>query len=273
LACERARLIRNVAHEEMSHDPRLPACLNCGGELHGRFCHGCGQKATRPILDIHDFLHEATHEFMHLDGKIVTSMKLLATKPGQLTKDFIEGRRARYISPIRVYLTFSLLFFGLFAIVPGASESLVRVNEPKGASQPAVKLEAVEAKYDELRETLMHNLPRVAFLLMPVFAVLTWLLYRREQPYYIPHLYYAIHFHAFVFLVLGVALLLCVAAKGGGGAMFLVVFPYHYIALRRVFGGSRWRSFAKGTAVGVLYRFTMALAMLTLVWVTTRSLG
>jgi hypothetical protein len=252
----------------MSHDPRLPACLNCGGELHGRFCHGCGQKATRPILDIHDFLHEATHEFVHLDGKIVTTIKLLATKPGQLTKDFIEGRRARYISPIRVYLTFSLLFFGLFAIVPGASESLVRVNVPK----PAVTPEDVDVKYDALRETLMHNLPRVAFLLMPVFAALTWLLYRREQPYYIPHLYYAIHFHAFVFLVLAVALLLGSAAKGAGGAMFLVVFPYHYIALRRVFGGSRWRNFAKGTAVGVLYWFTMALAMLTLLWVTTRSL-
>ena len=68
------------------------------------------------------------------------------------------------------------------------------------------------------------------------------------------------------------ALLLNVAAKGAGGAMCLVVFPYHYIALRRVFGGSRWRSFAKGTAVGVLYWFTMALSMLTLVWVTMRSL-
>jgi hypothetical protein len=257
----------------MSHDPRRLACLNCGGELHGRFCHGCGQKATRPILDVHDFLHEATHEFVHLDGKIVTTLKLLATKPGQLTKDFIEGRRARYISPIRVYLTFSLLFFGLFAIVPGASESLVRVNQPNGASRSAVPLDEADGKYDELRDTLLHNLPRVAFLLMPVFALLTWLLYRREQPYYIPHLYYAIHFHAFVFLVLAVALLLGVAAKGAGGALFLVVFPYHYIALQRVFGGSRWRTFAKGTAVGVLYWLAVALAMLTLVWVTTRRLA
>jgi len=58
-----------------------------------------------------------------------------------------------------------------------------------------------------------------------------------------------------------------------GGALFLVVFPYHYIALRRVFGGSRWRSFAKGTAVGVLYWLTMALVMLILVRVTTRGLA
>jgi hypothetical protein len=257
----------------MSHHPPSTACLNCGAELHGRFCHGCGQKATGTVLDIHHFLHEATHELVHLDGKILTTLKLLATRPGQLTKDFIEGRRARYISPVRVYLTFSLLFFGLFAIVPGASESLVRVNEPKAANQSAVAREGTGAQYDRLRDTLMHNLPRVAFVLMPVFAMLTWLLYHREQPYYIPHLYYAIHFHAFVFLVLAVALLLGAATKGAGGAMFLVVFPYHYIALRRVFGGSRWSAFAKGTAVGVLYWFSMVLAMLALVWVTTRNLG
>ena len=92
------------AQEGLSRNHQLRACLDCGAQLHGRFCHGCGQKAARPILDIHEFLHEATHEFLHLDGKIFTTLKLLATKPGQLTKDFIEGRRARYISPIRLCL-------------------------------------------------------------------------------------------------------------------------------------------------------------------------
>ena len=108
---------------------------------------------------------------------------------------------------------------------------------------------------------------------MPVFAGLTWLFYRREQPYYIPHLYYAIHFHAVVFLVLAVALLVGMAGKGAGGVLFLVVFPYHYIALRRVFGGSRWRSVAKGTAIGVLYVVILALAMYALARVTIQSLG
>ncbi|MGZ8779933.1 MAG: DUF3667 domain-containing protein [Thermoanaerobaculia bacterium] len=94
----------------MSHDDIGPSCLNCNTRLHGKFCHSCGQKATSANVKLHDFVHEATHEFLHLDGKILKTLKLLVATPGQLTVEFLEGRRSRYISPLRVYLTFSLIF-------------------------------------------------------------------------------------------------------------------------------------------------------------------
>jgi hypothetical protein len=68
-------------------------CLNCRAELHGRFCHECGQKVPHGTLSLHDFAHEATHEFLHLDGKILQTLKLLVTKPGLLTKGTCPARR------------------------------------------------------------------------------------------------------------------------------------------------------------------------------------
>jgi hypothetical protein len=62
-------------------------CLNCGTPLEGRYCHACGQKAVSLHLGVHDFVHEATHEFLHLDGKIRSTVKFLLTRPGQLTKE------------------------------------------------------------------------------------------------------------------------------------------------------------------------------------------
>ena len=71
------------------------SCLNCGASLQGPYCHACGQKAVHPVANVHDFVHEATHEFLHLDGKILNTVKLLVMKPGQLTREFVEGRRTR----------------------------------------------------------------------------------------------------------------------------------------------------------------------------------
>ena len=258
----------------MSHEPSPPNCLNCDAELQGAFCHACGQKVVAPVVGLHDFVHEATHEFLHLDGKILNTVKLLVLKPGLLTREFIEGRRARYISPLRVYLTFSLIFFALAAIVPGARQSFVKVGPTTGTRSPA-EVAAEERQADEIGNAIMQNLPRAAFLLMPAFALLTWVFYRREQPYYVPHLYFAIHFHAFAFLILALAMLLGLAGRAGklaGGMAFLAIFPYHYIALRRTFGGSRWKTFGRGTAIGVLYWIVLALTMLALAWTAISTL-
>lgn len=255
-----------------------PRCRNCDAPLAGKYCSACGQRDRDLRLTVGHFLHDATHEFLHLDGKIVQTLKLLALRPGALTAEFLAGRRARFISPIRMYLTVSILFFALAAMLPGQS-SFIQIRatpDPPGTSRDAPAPGGVEhaieaaaaraaADADGFRDAILHNLPRVAFVLVPVFAALTWLFYRRAQPYYVPHLYYAIHFHAFVFLVLCVQALLAALGERGrqaGTAVFAAtVFPYHYIALRRVFGGSRVQTAVRGTAAGFLYFIAIGLAM------------
>lgn len=237
-------------------------CLNCGAELAGNYCHACGQKSTAHHLGLHDVAHDAMHEFLHLDGKILQTMRLLLFRPGQLTKDFIEGKRVRYVSPIRLYLTWSVIFFALSTLAP-ARDRIVKVAPSGGATQ-AERAKA-EKEAEELGQELLHNLPRVMFGLMPIFGLLTWLFYRKQQPHYVAHLYYSIHFHAFVFFLLSLGVLLAFAGrigKGVGMAFFLAAFPHHFLALRRVFGGPR--VYAKGVAVGVLYWLALAGAMIGL---------
>jgi hypothetical protein len=225
---------------------------------------------------VHDFVHEATHEFLHLDGKIVRTMKLLIAKPGMLTNEFLIGRRQRYISPLRVYLTCSLLFFLLAAIMPGEKLKVTRTAARPAATETEIEkrvvrgLDQAERDPEQLRAAVRHNLPRVMFVLMPLFALLTWAFYRRQQPFYIPHLYYSVHFHAFVFLVAAVYVVLSrFTYKPAAAALLLLApMPYHFIALRRVFGGSRAMTFAKGVAVGILYWIAAIAALMAITfWV------
>jgi Protein of unknown function (DUF3667) len=251
------------------HAPE-PNCLNCGAELQGKFCHACGQKGSSVNVGMHDFVHEATHEFLHLDGKILQTVKLLVARPGELTREFLAGRRARYISPLRVYLTFSLLFFTLAAVLPSSGTMKVRRTEGPGLAGDTEferrlerGLSKAEQDAESLGQAVLHNLPKAMFVLMPVFALLTWAFYRKQQRFYIPHLYYSVHFHAFTFLVMSAyALVSRVIPKQVAVLLLLTAIPYHFLGLRRVFGGSRWMTFAKGMAVGMLYWLAVAAVVI-----------
>jgi len=219
-------------------------------------------------VGVHDFVHEATHEFLHLDGKIGRTAKLLVTRPGQLTNEFLIGRRARYISPLRVYLTCSLLFFLLAAMVPGQKLKISRTRPTTAVGSALEKrletgLQKAERDAERFGEAVMHNLPRAMFVLMPLFGLLTWAFYRKQRRYYIPHLYYSVHFHAFVFLVMALYVVLSwLISKPVAALLLLAPVPYHFIGLRRVFGGSRGATIAKGLAIGLLYWFIALGALL-----------
>jgi Protein of unknown function (DUF3667) len=254
----------------------MAACRNCGAELHGHFCHACGQKAVSADLSVHDLLHEGLHEFAHVDGKIVQTLRLLLFKPGELSAEFFRGRRSRYITPIRLYLVCSLLFFGLSA---WTASPFINIQVTKNDIQNSAEREAVQretlARLEHLRDEMIHNTPRAMFVLMPVFGLFSWVCYRRAQPFYVPHLYYAIHFHAFVFLMLAIRVAFSLGGRFGdvvGGLFPLTIAPYHYIALRRVFGGTRWQVAWKGTAIALAYTLLLAAIMLALLALTMRSM-
>jgi hypothetical protein len=247
-------------------------CGNCGAELGGRFCHACGQKTAGVEVSLHQFFHDALHEFAHVDGKIVQTVRLLITKPGMLTKEFLNGRRARYISPLRVYLTCSLLFFGLVALTPNPRLSFFRVTyrpSPGDAPLDAAALQRYEEQAT-LRASgaVIHDFPRAMFALMPAYGLLTWVLYRKARPFYAAHLYYAIHFHALVFLALTVqvALILLTGRRLPGVTWLapLAILAYHFISLRRVFGGSRLSTFWKGSLLWIVYLFAIVVTMIGL---------
>ena len=103
-----------AASEVVLHHHAASDCPNCGAAVSGNFCHQCGQETVLHPPSTREFLHEFIGHYVALEGKLWKTMKLLLLKPGQLSLEYMQGRRVRYIQPLRVYLTFSLIFFALF---------------------------------------------------------------------------------------------------------------------------------------------------------------
>lgn len=86
-------------------------CANCGAAVSGEFCGRCGQRREHEMHSVLHFSREAFEDLTHADSRLWRTMIALLFKPGYLTREFIEGRRVRYLPPIRLYLVLSVLFF------------------------------------------------------------------------------------------------------------------------------------------------------------------
>jgi hypothetical protein len=105
------------AHGEASGTPHAPStCANCGAAVTGHYCGQCGQKAHvhRSLAAI---LHDIMHGVLHLDGKLWNTLPLLAFKPGELTRRFIAGERAKFVSPMAMFLFSVFAMFAVFQAV------------------------------------------------------------------------------------------------------------------------------------------------------------
>ncbi|MDE0856488.1 MAG: DUF3667 domain-containing protein [Nevskia sp.] len=92
-------------------------CMNCGAPLGGAYCAACGQEARIETPTVGEFVREFVQDQMALEGKLWRTLKLLLTRPGALTLDYIAGKRQCYIRPLRLYLALSVLFFGVTGLV------------------------------------------------------------------------------------------------------------------------------------------------------------
>lgn len=94
------------------------SCLNCGAALSGAYCSACGQKGH-----VHRSLAHAVEEFLHgvvhFDSKFWHTLPLLVARPGKLTREYIDGRRARYISPMALFLLTVFTMFFVFGFMGG----------------------------------------------------------------------------------------------------------------------------------------------------------
>jgi hypothetical protein len=226
--------------------PDSAFCHNCGIRLTGPFCAACGQKARPLDLTVHEFLHDFTHELLHVDGRIFQSIRRLLASPGFLTREHLQGRRASWISPIRLYLIFSIAFFALSAMSPAAFH--LEVSESDGRTVQETVENLGYKSVEELREAVSRVwttwVPRVMFVLVPLFAWLVGRAYRRIDGSYLHHLYFALHVHAAWFAAAAVGEAAEIAAPANLAAIVdsLVLaygLVYVYVALRRTYGGTR----------------------------------
>ena len=115
-----ARAVEPEAGE--AHEAGQGACLNCGAELAGNYCSQCGQSA-HVHRTLAAFWHDLAHGVLHFEGKIWRTLPLLAWRPGELTRRYVEGERARFVSPMAIFLFSVFMMFAIFSFVGGPFSS------------------------------------------------------------------------------------------------------------------------------------------------------
>lgn len=138
-------------HGEAGHDDAHGgACLNCGAQPLGSYCQNCGQQ-----VHVHRTLsaigHDLLHGVLHLDGKLWATLPLLVFKPGKLTRRYIDGERAKFVSPMAMFLFSVFAMFAVFQMVGlTVPTDLSRVNPDEFANVIDEQAERVDREIGEL---------------------------------------------------------------------------------------------------------------------------
>ena len=343
-------------------------CLNCGTGLQGPFCHYCGQPDKNLMRFFPALIREMLEDFMDFDSRFMRTIKPLVFKPGRLTRDYLDGRRFRYVPPMRLYIFSSLALFFLFAVFAGSS---LNFKSTVGSDSPGIQIHLDEGDEEEIREStkdlndihpglgdqvaehivnaaeeseseadeipnevnfefngkpwdpetnpvtiplmpefvtrwlnreieespqkgkaieenpnlmveqVLDVLPGTMFILLPLVALLFKFWYLFAKKYYVEHLIFALHNHAFIFVMLIVMFLMSVLtgllepdepgtvtqASEVIKTVILIWIPiYLLISLKRVYRQGWALTLAKYSAIGfsymVLLGFTVVLVAL-----------
>ncbi|MBT8080633.1 MAG: DUF4286 family protein [Gammaproteobacteria bacterium] len=368
---ERFQASRRVLSESVAVSPARvepSTCLNCGASLGGQYCGNCGQRANSRMISIWELTRDAFGDLFELDSRLWRTVLPLLTRPGQLTRDYLEGRRARYMPPFRTYLVLSIIFFlvaffdpreelGILfepAIAPTVTEqqeiekqeaalkeelisdletegiivgsptlkgqlreqpeddepgidiTIPTDEDPSGGmtitvdddettddcdmedfaeaelprwlaarlSQERVKAmceKVVADKGKTLFNKLIENIPAGLIVLLPLMALALKMLYPLAQRYYVEHLLFFVHFHAFFFLLLTLQITLVrISDKLSFPtpiapivvvASSIYIPVYLYKAMRRVYAQGHWLTVPKFMALILTYIFGFSMML------------
>lgn len=298
-------------------------CLNCGTHLRGQYCGNCGQRSRTRMISIWLLLQEAFGDLLELDSRLWRTVLPLLARPGQLTRDYLEGRRARYMPPFRTYLVLSVLFFVVAFFDPQDDLSLFFEPEPKPAAEEAADVssdvvinigendtnlfddcenasisdeenapEWLKKRFsdervrqicernkargiDNFADAMLDNIPVALIVLLPLMALVLKILYPMSRRYFVEHLLFFVHFHAFFFLML---ILQIIFARVTGlfgpedsavdsiSTLILVVASFYipvylYKAIRHVYGQGHLVTLSKYVVLAIAYFTGAALTM------------
>ena len=203
-------------------------CPNCEKEFDSsyNYCPYCGQKNIDPDPKLKHFLNEFLSANFNLDSKIFITLQTLVLKPAKLSKEFISGKRESYITPVRLYLFISLIyFFTLSFDEADNSTTVMQVSETeadttkntliavsiddvnpdtlKGFNKQLYhKLEVMNSPYGQkvFLQNMKKNISLGMFILIPLTALIMFLLFRKKTKYYIPNLIFTIHLQSLIFI-------------------------------------------------------------------------
>ena len=344
-----ARVLREDPNFDVVPDESSD-CLNCGARLRGQYCGTCGQRSRSRLISLWELISDAFGDLLELDSRLWQTLVPLINRPGQLTHDYLQGRRARYMPPFRMYLVLSLLFFvvaffdpreelGLF-FEPQAEQTseaaAAEANEADEVRQQILEELAAEGLVSEdddaegggfrlnfddedgndieldedcnvtssdledlpgwlarrltqerlqricertqidggqaFADKLVDNIPAALIVLLPLMAFVLKALYPLSKRYYVEHLLFFVHFHAFFFLILSLQILFSrlatlLSVPETAATLILVVASFYipvylFISMRRVYGQGRIITLIKYIALVIAYSFGFLATMM-----------
>ncbi len=244
----------------MNNEQPIPEiqCTNCGAAVIGKFCPDCGQKRfTSESLSLKTFFNETAKEFLSIDNKFFRSILPLLLRPGALTQAYISGRQKQYIKPISLFVFVNLFFFfagyrmGLMNWNVAMSESAQQMISARAAERGADPKEFTL----QLNDTFKNYQRSLFFAVIPAFALVVNLVMFRKRRSYVEHLIYSIHYHSSFLIMLPLSMVAVLflfgivdkligtriapyigSDPGLGYFAILLMFTYHFIAVKRLYG-------------------------------------
>jgi len=270
-------------------------CRNCGAPAAGKYCGECGQSTALHPPTAGEFLHEFVGHHVALEGKLWKTLGKLLFQPGSLTVEYFAGRKLRYVNPLRLYLSVSLILFAVLGLVnpkvnvvtydPAsrqmtaplshdetmrlAGESLEKFNfAPAWVKEHAAKFLALtgEQQGQRMSHAFTSYSPYAFFLLLPVLALLLKLFYLRRDLYYGEHLVCAFHLQTAWFIFELADVLVVQAAFGS--VTELVITVYTALAVHRVYGGRWWATIMRVLALGLVYSMLLSIIVMCMLAVS-----
>ncbi len=264
-------------------------CANCGTRLQGPWCHACGQAATESHRHAHHLISETFESFFHADGRLWRTLPRLIADPDGLTRDYLAGKRASQVPPIRMFLVALFVLFllgsllrggeGVFDIPPIGPADQAELGKahvdldglshlgPRAADWLKPRIGAAIAHPDRLGEAMSAKAHDFAFLMLPLSAVILALIFVFRRRFVLfDHFVFSMHSLAFQgFLISTVMLAKLVSVQFG---WLLLAAPVHlFFHMRGVYGTGIFGTLMR---MGVLFvasslAFALLLAGLLLV--------
>ena len=111
----------------------MTVCQNCSNQFDGNFCNECGQKAATHRFTLHEWLHEIPHSIFHVDSGFFHTFKNLCLRPGNMIREYLDGRRKEYFSPFLYVLIMCGVYVVISHLFTDAAHEKIEITDFKSA--------------------------------------------------------------------------------------------------------------------------------------------
>ncbi len=235
-------------------------CRSCDTELVAEYCHNCGEKKfDKTELSLNHYIKSIFQEVTELDSTFFRTFVALLAKPGELTKAYLDGKRALYIKPLKIYVMVIPISFIIMSNIEPINfidlKTLIKMDSTGFIGQDLAKL-AQKLKLDfpvfieKFNEYIKNFITFSSYIEVIFFALFLKLFYLRSNKYYVEHLIFSLHFYSFIFLFfIIISPLGFISAKLFSTIPSILYIAYLAIAIKQVYLETKIKALLKSVGL------------------------